>query len=134
MEVNVSIACQKSPLSLSHTSTHLHHVYPKVMVKVNQTKNFWHMAISKFGIKKSKVKVMGQVKGQDYTVDPVSIQSFENTPEVNIVSSGRLSWQVLGVIEWVGRHFKNTCELLNLSVLKISMLYKNHIFQCTGKG
>ena len=32
----------------------------------------------------------------------------------------------------VGR-FKNVYELLNLRALKISMLYKNHIFQCMGK-
>ena len=30
-------------------------------------------------------------------------------------------------------HFKNAYELLNLRALKISVLYKNHIFQCTGK-
>ena len=29
--------------------------------------------------------------------------------------------------------FKNMYELLNLRALKISMLYKNHIFQCMGK-
>ena len=29
--------------------------------------------------------------------------------------------------------FKNTYELLNLRALKISMLYKNRIFQCMGK-
>ena len=29
--------------------------------------------------------------------------------------------------------FKNTYELLNLRALKISMLGKNHIFQCVGK-
>ena len=29
--------------------------------------------------------------------------------------------------------FKNTYELLNLKALKISMLYKIHIFQCMGK-
>ena len=28
---------------------------------------------------------------------------------------------------------KNAHELLNLRALKISMLYKNHIFQCMGK-
>ena len=28
---------------------------------------------------------------------------------------------------------KNAYELLNLTALKISMLYKNHIFQCMGK-
>ena len=32
-----------------------------------------------------------------------------------------------------GRHFKNTYELLNLRALKISMSYKNHIFQCMGQ-
>ena len=32
-----------------------------------------------------------------------------------------------------GGRFKNTYELLNLRALKISMLYKNHIFQCMGK-
>ena len=32
-----------------------------------------------------------------------------------------------------GGHFKNAYELLNLRALKISMLYKNHIFQCMGK-
>ena len=31
-----------------------------------------------------------------------------------------------------GRHFKNAYELLNLRALKISMLYKNNIFQCMG--
>ena len=29
--------------------------------------------------------------------------------------------------------FQRAYELLNLRALKISMLYKNHIFQCTGK-
>ena len=32
-----------------------------------------------------------------------------------------------------GGHFKNEYELLNLRALKISTLYKNHIFQCMGK-
>ena len=32
-----------------------------------------------------------------------------------------------------GGRFKNTYELLNLRALKMSMLYKNHIFQCMGK-
>ena len=32
-----------------------------------------------------------------------------------------------------GGRFKNTYELLNLRALKISMLYKNHIFQCMDK-
>ena len=32
-----------------------------------------------------------------------------------------------------GGHFKNTYELLNQRALKISMLYKNRIFQCMGK-
>ena len=32
-----------------------------------------------------------------------------------------------------GGRFKNTYELLNLRVLKISKLHKNHIFQCMGK-
>ena len=32
-----------------------------------------------------------------------------------------------------GGHFKNTYELLNPRALKISMLYKNRIFQCMGK-
>ena len=31
-----------------------------------------------------------------------------------------------------GGRFKNAYELLNLRALKISMLYKNHIFQCMG--
>ena len=33
----------------------------------------------------------------------------------------------------LGGHLKNAYELLNLKALKISMLYKNHIFQCMGK-
>ena len=32
-----------------------------------------------------------------------------------------------------GGRFKNAYELLNLRALKISMLYKSHIFQCMGK-
>ena len=32
-----------------------------------------------------------------------------------------------------GGRFKNAYELLNLRALEISMLYKNHIFQCMGK-
>ena len=32
-----------------------------------------------------------------------------------------------------GGRFKKAYELLNLRALKISMLYKNHIFQCMGK-
>ena len=32
-----------------------------------------------------------------------------------------------------GGHFKNTYELLNLTILKISPLYKNCIFQCLGE-
>ena len=31
-------------------------------------------------------------------------------------------------------HFKNVYELLNLRALKMSMLKKNHIFQCMGGG
>ena len=46
-------------------------------------------------------------------------------------TSTRLYWTLLW---WgPGGHFKNTYELLNLRALKISMLYKNHIFQCMGK-
>ena len=37
------------------------------------------------------------------------------------------------LVEDPGGRFKNNYELLNLRALKISMLYKNHIFQCTGK-
>ena len=33
----------------------------------------------------------------------------------------------------LGFRFKNARELLNLRALKISMVYKNHIFQCMGK-
>ena len=36
-------------------------------------------------------------------------------------------------ISGTGGRFKNAYELLNLRSLKISMLYKNHIFQCMGK-
>ena len=36
-------------------------------------------------------------------------------------------------LEWPGGRFKNTYELLNPRALKISMLYKNRIFQCMGK-
>ena len=32
-----------------------------------------------------------------------------------------------------GGRFKNAYELLNLRALKISMLYRSHIFQCMGK-
>ena len=32
-----------------------------------------------------------------------------------------------------GGRFKNAYELLNLRALKMSMLHKNHIFQCMGK-
>ena len=32
-----------------------------------------------------------------------------------------------------GGRFKKAYELLNLRALKISMLYKKHIFQCMGK-
>ena len=32
-----------------------------------------------------------------------------------------------------GGRFKNAYELLNLRALKISIFYKNHIFQCMGK-
>ena len=34
---------------------------------------------------------------------------------------------------WIRGHFKNPYELLNLRALKISMLYKIHIFQSIGK-
>ena len=34
--------------------------------------------------------------------------------------------------DWPGGRFKNAYELLNLRALKISMLYKNCIFQCMG--
>ena len=36
------------------------------------------------------------------------------------------------VTDGLGGRFKNAYELLNLRALKISMLYKNHIFQCMG--
>ena len=35
--------------------------------------------------------------------------------------------------ENTGGRFNNAYELLNLRALKISMLYKSHIFQCMGK-
>ena len=34
--------------------------------------------------------------------------------------------------KFIGGGIKNAYELLNLRALKISMLYKNHIFQCMG--
>ena len=34
---------------------------------------------------------------------------------------------------WLGGHFKNTFELLNLRALKFSSMNKIYIFQCTGK-
>ena len=40
---------------------------------------------------------------------------------------------MLFVDEQSGGRLKNAYELLNLRALKISMLYKNHIFQCMGK-
>ena len=33
----------------------------------------------------------------------------------------------------LGGRFKDTYELLNLTALKVSSLYKNRIFQCMGK-
>ena len=44
----------------------------------------------------------------------------------------RMSWTDVCLIGAGGR-FKNAYELLNLSALKISTLYKNCIFQCMGK-
>ena len=43
----------------------------------------------------------------------------------------KLSREVIGIA--TGGRFKNAYELLNLRALKISMLYKIHIFQCMGK-
>ena len=40
------------------------------------------------------------------------------------------SYKVMFMLDFPGGHFKNTYELLNLRSLKISMLYKDHIFQC----
>ena len=44
-------------------------------------------------------------------------------------------WLIVSEVLWYSftwGHFKNVYELLNLRALKISMLYKNHIFQCMG--
>ena len=60
----------------------------------------------------------------------------------------RLLLKIIGMMNWheglhsihinisfgiPGGRFKNEYELLNLRALEISMLYKNHIFQCMGK-
>ena len=37
------------------------------------------------------------------------------------------------VVWFRGGRFKNAYELLNLRAFKITVLYKNHIFQCMGK-
>ena len=37
------------------------------------------------------------------------------------------------ILAWFRGRFKNAYELLNLRALKISMLYKNRIFQCMSK-
>ena len=42
-------------------------------------------------------------------------------------------WQAEHTRIRAGGRFKNAYELLNLRALQISMLYKNHIFQCMGK-
>ena len=39
----------------------------------------------------------------------------------------------IGTIQQSGGRFKNEYELLNLRALKISMLYKNHVYQCMDK-
>ena len=44
-----------------------------------------------------------------------------------------IQWFVGSVAKCSGGHFKNGYELLNLRTLKISMLFKSHIFQCMGK-
>ena len=41
-------------------------------IHINQTNNYWDIAVSKFDLEKSKVKVMGGVKGQGEIVDSVS--------------------------------------------------------------
>ena len=44
-----------------------------------------------------------------------------------------LSWPTTLISNESGGRFKNAYELLNPRALKISMLYRNHIFQCMGK-
>ena len=40
---------------------------------------------------------------------------------------------MLSVFVSAGGRFRNAYELLNVRAFNISMLYKNHIFQCMGK-
>ena len=44
-----------------------------------------------------------------------------------------IAWKIVFLLKQAWGRFKNAYELLNLRALKISMLYKNRIFQCMGK-
>ena len=57
------------------------------------------------------------------------------TKNTIFISPLRVSYGVsmVNIFQKTGGGFKNTYELLNPRALKISMLYKNHIFQCMGK-
>ena len=68
------------------------------------------------------------------TPTPPNTSSEKKKKKGNCIwACGRPGSLLLRLLQWPGGRFKNTYELLNLRVLKISMLYKNHIFQCMGK-
>ena len=58
----------------------------------------------------------------------VLLSKFQPWDAVQISSLFKLCWNMWSS----GGRFKNAYELLNLRALKISMLYKNPIFQCMG--
>ena len=70
---------------------------------------------------------------------PLISQTSQSSPmrvsyRVSFVSSNSDVYLTMKIaVLWPVGHFKNAYELLNLRALKISMLCKNHIFECLGK-
>ena len=67
----------------SHTIGLVSYLICFLFVSHQSDHNTWDTAISKFDLQKSKINVMGEVKGQDHIVDPES----NNAPSFRSTSS-----------------------------------------------
>ena len=70
----------------------------------------------------------------------VRLQTMNGEENRTKMKSYTIRFKMLSVSVWLGVYswtqsevFKRNCELLNLTALKISTLYKNRIFECISK-
>ena len=74
--------------------------------------NSWHIAVLKFDFEKSKVKVMGEVKGQGHIVHPVSNQCTSFSFHINRTNQ---SWDMSNRVFDLE---KNTSEIFKENLAK----------------